>query len=151
MWGDKIYEYDLDVTSVTDFGVTMEAIANGEAPLPAQGLRLDVAFTGRATGRVAGQVTGIDHVWMRADGRVDLDVRAVLTTDDGARIALAATGVSVAREDEPIADLRENISLFTATEAYAWVTRHQIWGVGTMDFSTGRIHIDAYLQSGTAG
>ena len=67
------------------------------------------------------------------------------------RIALAATGVSVAREDEPIADLRENISLFTATEAYAWVTRHQIWGVGTMDFSTGRIHIDAYLQSGAAG
>ena len=146
MRGEKIYEYDLDVTGVTDYGITLEAILSGQERVPPQGLRIDVAFEGRAIGRLAGRVRGVDYLRMRADGRVDLDIRAIVETEDGRRIALSADGVAMPRAAEPIADLLENVSLTTAAEDYAWVNTRQVWGVGTVDFATGKIHIDAYIQ-----
>ena len=146
MRGEKIYEYDLDVTGVTDYGVTLEAVLSGQVQIPPQGVRLDVAFAGRATGRLAGQIGGVDYARMRADGRIDLDIRAVIETDAGQRIALSADGVAVPRAAEPVADLFENVTLSTAVEEYAWVNARQVWGVGTVDFAAGKIHIDAYMQ-----
>ena len=146
MRGEKIYEYDLDVTGVTDYGVTLEAILSGQARVPPQGARIDVAFEGRATGRLTGRVRGIDYLRIRTDGRIDLDIRAIVETEDGHRIALSADGVGVPRAAEPIADLRENVSLTTAANDYAWVNRRQVWGVGTVNFALGKIHIDAYMQ-----
>ena len=146
MTGEKIYEYDLDVTGITDFGLEMGAILSGQASVPPQGARIDVAFEGRASGRITGRVHGVDYVRIRADGRVDLDIRAVIETDDGHRIALSAGGVSVRRPGEPVGDLRENVILSTASESYAWVNVGQVWAIGTINFSTGKIHIDAYMQ-----
>lgn len=146
MRGEKIYEYDLDVTGMTDYGVTLDAILSGQARVPPQGVRIDVAFEGRAKGRLTGRVRGIDYLRMRADGRVDLDIRAIVETEDGHRIALSADGVAMPRAAEPIADLLENVSLTTAAEDYTWVNTRQVWGIGTVDFATGKIHIDAYMQ-----
>ena len=146
MEGEKIYEYDLDVTEVTDYGVTLEDVLSGKTSVPMQGARIDVAFEGRATGRLAGRLHGIDHLLIRADGRVDLDIRAVIETVDGHRIALAADGVCSPRPSEPIADLRENVELITASEDYAWVNTRQVWGVGTVNFAIGKIHVEAYMQ-----
>lgn len=83
---------------------------------------------------------------MRNDGRIDLDIRAVIETEDGHRIALSAGGVGVPRAAEPVADLCENVSLTTAAKEYAWVNTRQTWGVGTVNFDSGKIHIDAYMQ-----
>ena len=146
MRGEKIYEYDLDVTGVTDYGVSLDAILSGKKRVPPQGLRIDIAFEGRASGRLAGRVRGVDYARMRADGRVDLDIRAIIETADGRRIALSADGVAVLRAAEPIADLSENVRLDTAGEDYAWVNTRQIWATGTVNFATGKIHIDAYMQ-----
>jgi hypothetical protein len=146
MRGEKIYEYDLDVTGITDYGVTLDAILSGREQVPPQGLRFDVAFEGRVSGRLAGTVRGVDFVRMRADGRADLDIRAVIETGDGRRIALAADGVAAPRAAEPIADLWENISLNTPAADYAWVNMRQIWGYGTVNFATGKVHIDGYMQ-----
>ena len=146
MRGEKIYEYDLDVTGVTDYGVSLDAILSGKKRVPPQGLRIDIAFEGRASGRLAGRVRGVDYARMRADGRVDLDIRAIIETADGRRIALSADGVAVLRAAEPIADLSENVRLGTAAENYAWVNTRQIWATGTVNFATGKIHIDAYMQ-----
>lgn len=146
MKGEKIYEYDLDITGVTDYGVTMDAVLSGKEPVPPQGLRFDVAFEGPVRGRVAGTLRGVDYVRMRADGRVDLDIRASIETGDGRRIALAADGVATPRAAEPIADLLENISLSTTAAEYAWVNTRQVWGYGTVNFATGKIHIEGYLQ-----
>jgi len=146
MKGEKIYEYDLDVTGITDYGVSLDAILSGKEKLPPQGVRIDVAFEGRAVGRLAGRVRGIDYLRMRADGRIDLDIRAILETDDGRRIALSADGVGVPRAAEPVADLSENVSLSTAAEDFAWVNTRQIWGSGTVNFAPGKIHIDAHMQ-----
>ncbi len=144
--GEKIYEYDLDVSGITDYGLSLDAILSGKEKLPLQGVRIDVAFEGRASGRLAGRVRGIDYLRLRADGRVDLDIRAIIETDDGYRIALSADGVGVPRAAEPVADLSENISLSAVAKDYAWVNTRQIWGSGTVNFATGKIHIDAYMQ-----
>lgn len=146
MTGEKIYEYDLDVTGMTDYGVSLDALLSGAQPIPPQGARIDVAFDGQATGRLTGRVHGIDHTRMRADGRIDLDIRGVIETSDGHRIALSADGTATLRAGEPVADLRENVVLTTAAAGYAWVNSRQIWGVGTLNMATGKIHIDAYMQ-----
>lgn len=146
MRGEKIYEYDLDVTGVTDHGMSLDAVLSGAVPIPPQGARIDVSFEGHGKGRLTGRVRGTDFVRVRADGRVDLDIRATIETEDGQRIALNADGVAVPRAGEPIADLWENVTLSTAAESYAWVNTRQIWGIGTVNFATGKIHIDAYMQ-----
>lgn len=146
MRGERIYEYDLDVTGVTDYGVRLEAILAAKEKVPPQGARFDVAFEGRAKGRLSGRVRGIDYLQMRADGRVGLDIRASIETDDGRRIALSADGVALPHAAEPIADLFENVCLTTAATNYAWVNTRQIWGAGTVNFATGKIHIDGYMQ-----
>ena len=146
MKGEKIYEYDLDVTGMTDYGVSLDAILSGKEKVPPQGVRIDVAFEGRAEGRLAGRVRGIDYLRIRADGRIDLDIRAVVEAENGRRIALSADGVAVPRASEPIADLRENVSLSTPAAEYVWVNTRQVWGVGTVNLAVGKIHIDAYMQ-----
>lgn len=146
MTGEKIYEYDLDVTGVTDHGVTLQSILSGQSKIPPQGTRIDVAFAGLAKGRLSGRVRGVDYIRLRADSGIDLDIRATVETEDGHRIALSADGVGLPRTGEPIADLYENIRLTTAVESYAWINTRQFWGVGAVNFATGKIHIDAYMQ-----
>ena len=146
MTSEKIYEYDLDITGVTDYGVGMDSILAGKEKIPAQGARFDVAFAGHATGRLAGAVRGVDYLRMRADGRIDLDIRATIETADGHRIALGADSVAALRPGEPVAELSENVTLATAAAGYGWVNTHQIWGVGTVNLATGKIHIDGYMQ-----
>lgn len=146
MRGEKIAEFSFDVTGVTDCGITLEDALSGKTPIPPQGIRLDVAFEGHATGRLAGRVRGVDYIRMRADGRIDLGVRSSIETDDGHRIALSADGVATPHSSEPVADLCENIMLMTAAETYQWATTRQVWGVGDVDFATGKIRIAAYMQ-----
>ena len=145
MRGEKIYEYDLQVTGMTDYGVTLESVLSGEV-VPPQGARIDVAFEGHATGRLTGRVVGTDYARIRADGRIGLDIRATVETADGHRIALSADGVGVPRAGEPIGDIFENVTLTTAAADYAWANARQVWAVGTIDFSSGKIHVDAYMQ-----
>ena len=127
-------------------GVSMESILAGKEEVPPQGARFDVAFEGNATGRLSGRVRGVDYLRRRADGRICLDIRATIETGDGSRIGLSADGVAILRPGEPIADLCENVTLTTATAGYASVNTHQIWGAGSVNLATGKIHIDAYMQ-----
>ena len=146
MKGEKIYTVDLEITGEIDSGVTLQAIISGSEKVPPQGVRVDVAFEGQATGRLTGRLKGIDYIRFRADGRIDLDIRAMIETNDGRRIALSADGVAIPRASEPIADLSVNHHLSTAAKEYEWVNTRQIWACGTVNFSTRRIHVDAYMQ-----
>ena len=133
MRGEKIYEYDLDITGVTDHGASLQSIMSGEQKVPPQGTRFDVTFEGPGKGRLSGRLRGVDYVRMRADGRIDLDLRATIETDAGDRIALSADGVSVLHEGEPILDLFENVRITTAAATYAWVNARQVWAVSVGD------------------
>lgn len=146
MKGERIYAYECDMTGQTDFGVELADILEGRSQIPPQGARFDAGFDGRSAGRIAGRVSGIDHAYLRPDGRFELHLRGVMETDDGCRIALEASGVGVLRTDEAVLDLSENVSLYTAHEAYAWVNARQVWAVGVVDLTTGKVRIEGYLQ-----
>lgn len=139
--GEQLYEYNLTITGMTEYGLSFAELMSGQAELGPAGARFDVAFEGRAEGKLSGTVRGVDYLRLRADGRFELDIRAEIATDDGHRIALQADGVALPRPDSPIADLKENVTLFTASPEYAWVNHLQVWASGTVDLSTNAIHI----------
>jgi hypothetical protein len=106
---------DLDITDVTDYGLSLDAILSKKERIPSQGVRFDVAFDGQSLGRLSGRVRGVDYIWARADWRIDLDIRATIEIDAGHRIALSGDGVATQRLGEPIVDLVENLRFTTAT------------------------------------
>jgi len=142
---EKLYEYALRFTSVVDYGVKLEDILAGKAAPPPQGARIDIWFEGQVTGRLAGRIRGVDYLTVRADGRLDLIIRAEITTPDGSKIALAATGVGAPEPGSPLAQLRENVQLTTAYGDYAWVNKPQIWAAGTVDLAAGTVQAEAYV------
>ena len=102
MRGEKIYEFEFDLTGVADYGVTMDAILAGKESVPLQGARFDLMIEGRGKGRLSGRARGVDYLRMRADGRIDLDLHVTIETDDGHRIALSGDGQAAPRNGEPM-------------------------------------------------
>jgi len=143
---EKIFEYDLDITGVTDYGVNMEAVLAGQIDVPLQGAPFDVTLAGAVKGRVAGSLRGIDYLRIRADGRRELELRGTIETHDGNRIAFDARGVGTPREGLPIVDLAVRIDLLTAAKTYAWVNARSAWGSGHADLATSKIHVEVYLH-----
>ena len=143
---EKIFEYDLDIVNVIEYGVNMEAVLAGQERVPLHGAQFDVALAGPIKGRMTGTIRGIDYLRVRADGRRELDLRASIETEDGSRIAFSADGVGTPRDGEPIVDLAVKIDLTTAAAGYAWVNARPAWGAGYANLATGKIHIDAYLH-----
>jgi hypothetical protein len=142
--GDLLYDYTVNLTGVTDYGVTLESLMAGAAP-PPEGARFDVRFEGSSSGpKLKGTASGIDYIRVRADGRFELHIHAEMTTEDGHRIALFADGVGLPQPGSPIVQLRENATLFTCSKKYAWVNALQVWGTGTADMLQRVVHIKGY-------
>lgn len=143
--GELLYEYRVNVTGITEFGVSFADLLSGAVAPPPEGARFDVHFEGASSGpKLKGTAKGTDHLFIRADGRMDLHIHGVMTTHDGHSIALFADGVCVPNPGSPVAELRENVTLFTSSQEYAWVNTLQIWGVGTVDLAAQVVHIKGY-------
>lgn len=143
--GDLLYEYTVNLTGTTEFGVSLEALLSGATAPPPEGARFDVSFKGESTGpKLRGQVHGVDYLQIRADGRFQLHIHGVITTEDGERIALFADGVATPRKDSPIAELRENATLTTSSQTYAWVNTLQVWATGTVDLAEKVVRMKGY-------
>ncbi len=146
MRGEKVYEQELDLKGVTDYGVSMDALLAGREAVPLQGARFDLAVDGCSKGRLAGRAQGVDYLRVRADGRMELDLHLTIETDDGRRIALSGDGQAAPRNGGRILDIFGNIRLSTAFKEYTWVNERQIWSVGTASLATGKIHMEAFMQ-----
>ena len=144
MPGELLYEYTVQFTEVVEYGTSAEAVFSGQTPPPAEGARLDVYFEGPATGRLKGTVKGVDYLHIRADGRIQLNIHAEITTEDGKKIALAADGVGIPQEGSPVFQLRENVTLTSNHSEYAWVNPLQVWAPGTVDVAKGEVRIKGY-------
>ena len=143
--GELLYEYTLNVTGMTEYGVSFGELMSGKVAPPPEGARFDVAFAGDVKGsKLKGRAKGVDYLWMRADGRIELDIHAEITTDDGQKINLKADGVGLPRKDSSIADLRENVTLFTSAKDYKWINALQVWAAGTVDFARQIIQVKGY-------
>lgn len=143
--GELLYEYTVKFTGMTEYGVSLESLMAGEAAPPPEGARFDVAFEGASSGpKLKGKVTGVDYLRIRADGRFQLHIHAEITADDGQKIALHADGVALPRKGSSIADLRENVTLFTSSKDYTWVNALQVWGIGTVDLAEQVVQLKGY-------
>lgn len=143
---EKIFEYDLDITGVTDYGLDMEALFAGRERVPLQGAQFDVTLAGPVKGRVTGAMHGIDYLRVRPDGRRELELRGTIETDDGNRIAFSAGGVGSPRDGEPVVDVAVKIELLTAAASYSWVNAKPAWGSGYVDLAARSIHVEVYLH-----
>ena len=140
-----LYEYTPKITRVIDYGSPAEHVLSGKTSPPPGGARIDVYFEGPVTGKLRGHIKGVDYLLVRADGRVELDIHAEITTDDEKRISLAADGVAISVNGSPTFELRENVTLTTSHPEYAWLNPLQIWAPGTVDLRTGEIRVKGFM------
>lgn len=140
-----LYNETAQITGQIDFGIDMQSALSGAQEIPPEGLRFDIDFKGELTGpKLSGKIAGTDYVLLRGDGVSKLHIHAVITTDDGERIALYADGVAMVQPGSPKMQLRENATLHTSAAKYSWVNRLQVWVTGYGDLSTGQITLKGY-------
>lgn len=125
-----LYEATYDITGVEEFVSSFEALIQGKLEIPKEGFRANVSFKGIISGpEIEGTATGIDYLYARADGRIQLNVKATITTKDGKNISFAADGVSVPQPDGTFKGA-ENATLFSSHPEYAHLNHLQVWGYG---------------------
>lgn len=142
--GEKLFEETARLTGIKEYGVSWDEFVAGNAAIPPQGARFDIAFEGTLTGdRINGSLTGLDFLTVRADGRFELNIYITITTDDGATISFEETGTLIPLDGAP-AELYMNMRFSTAHEQYEWLNKLPAWGRGTVDMATGEIAVTAF-------
>lgn len=142
---ELLYEVTLNITSMTEYGVSFAALMAREVAIPVDGARFDVAFEGRAAGpKLNGSAVGIDYARVRADGRFALHIHETIRTEDRHNISVQGEGIAIPRPQGGIADLRVNMTLFASEKEYAWVNQLYVWGIGTFDLARQVIQLAAY-------
>ena len=126
-----LFEASYDITGVTEFGSSFEALLQGKLEVPPEGFRANVSFKGTINGDIEGTAEGVDYLYTRADGRNELNVRVVITTKEGKNISFEADGVSVPQPDGTF-KIAENVTLFSSHPEYAYLNPLQVWGIGTV-------------------
>jgi hypothetical protein len=143
--GELIYEYTPSVVRVVEYGSSADAVFSGRTMPPAEGARFDLYLDGPVNGpKLRGTLQGVDYVHFRADGRAELHIHAAVTTGDGTNVAVTAGGIAVRQGDTPVFQLREHVTLLTNHPELSWVNQVQIWASGTVDVSTGHVHVKGY-------
>jgi hypothetical protein len=145
MPGELIYEYTPQVTRIVEYGASAEAMLMRRSPPPDEGARLDLYLEGPViAGRLQGDVTGVDYLNVRADGRFELHIHGHITLEDGTKVALEAGGVAIPEGDSSIFQLREHVTLTSNHPPLVWVNTTEVWARGTVDVSSGQVHLRAY-------
>lgn len=147
----------LDSEFLCTMHATLRAPPEVIGPVP-QGIRVNFHITG---GRVEGprlrgtlRPVGADFFTLRSDGVGELDVRAVLETDDGALIDLRYIGIGDAGADgharflagelPPRLILHTGPRMSTAHPQYQWLNRLYCVGAGEADLRTFEVRYDIY-------
>ena len=144
---ELVFKETARVTGLTDFGVEIQSVLSGTTPVPPDGVRFDGAIEGELSGpKISGKISGTDYFVVGADGNLKLDVHAVISTDDGKRIAFHATGIAWTPAGSAHAELRENVTMYSAFPEYAWVNRLQFWSTGRQELSTGETTFSCYTS-----
>ena len=98
-------------------------------------------FDGPKLNGTIADVAGGDWVTRRADGTLKLDVRLVLTTDDGASIFMTYSGFAVPAADGTMT-VRVAPQFETGDERYAWLNNVQAVAHGST--GEGNVSYDVY-------
>lgn len=134
-----LFEEDVQLTAVKEFGYGWQDFAKGMKPIPDEGLQFEIHFEGKVYGEeISGSIKGIDYLTVRADKRLFLDLHATITTQDGAEIKVKESGINNNGQ------LLLNMDFHTNDERYRWLNQKHVWGLGTVDFQTGKVKIKGY-------
>jgi hypothetical protein len=142
-----LFDESVQLTGITEYGVSWEKFVSGEATLPLEGARFDIAFVGTLEGpKIKGRIEGVDYLLVRADGRPQINLQASITTDDGEKIAVEEDGIFFPDSDAgpSMAQLRLTMRLTTASPKYNWVNFLHIWLHGCVDMVKGEVQVKAY-------
>jgi hypothetical protein len=144
--GELLYTVSLNLTGMTEYGVSFAALMAGEVTLPAEGARFDVPFKGTANGpKVIGAIEGVDYVRVREGGhRLELHIHETIRTEGGQNVSAHGEGVAILRPKAAIADLRVNMTLFASAKEYRWLNQVPVRGIGTIDLGKRVIQVSAY-------
>lgn len=133
------FEEEVVLTQILEFGFSWREFSRGTR-IPPEGARFDIHFAGVVNGdKINGTIEGVDYLEVRADGRLSLNLQATLTTSDGAIIKVTETGINNNGQ------LRLNMTFHTNENNYAWLNNTQVWGVGDVNFQTGKVYVKAYM------
>jgi len=136
---DLLFEEELILAEVKEYGFGWQKFSSGKFPIPAEGLRFDIRFEGHMIGkRINGHIEGVDHLTVRADGRLFLDLYASIKTKDGASISVKESGINAEGA------LRLGMDFHTSDPRYKWLNHKHVWGVGAVDFQSGTVKIKGY-------
>jgi hypothetical protein len=139
-----LFDEDIRLTSITEFGLDWQELRSGQAQIPAQGARFDLAFEGTLSGTdINGSIKGIDYMEVRADGKMLLNIHAIIVTGDGETIALKEDGLLTPNGDGS-GQLHLNMHFSTVSEKYNWLNTRQIWGVGQASMSEGTVTVRGF-------
>lgn len=114
------------------------------------GTRVDFAFSGTATSpHWDGErpVRGVDHVTIRSDGHMDLEIRGTIG-EKRETVAYRATGVSIVHS-KTSASPQELIIFQTGNEDLAWL--NTVIGVGLGSGEGPDLELEVYVVRATAG
>lgn len=143
---EHLFDEEISLTGITEFGVSWESLASGKADLPPQGARYNIAFEGKVFGeKINGDIKGIDYLYVRSDGKFELNIQASILTDDGVMIHVQESGVSKPADDGT-AKLNLNLSFSTNSHKYEWLNQKQVWGIGVVDMIEGSVSMKCYCN-----
>jgi hypothetical protein len=141
---ERVFDEEIQLTGITEFGISWEDLVKGNAQLPAQGARFNLEFEGSVNGEnINGVIKGVDYLEIRADGKFMLNIHATIITDDGETISVKETGIST---PDPLgkAVLHLNMDFYTVSEKYEWLNKKQVWSVGEVDMTTGKVKVTGF-------
>ena len=116
---------------------TTDFIYFGDTP---KGKRFDAFFEGELTGpKLSGKMRGIDYILLRSDGIIELNVRAVIVTDDRINISVQISGYG---QGDELKDTQ--IRMITGHEKYRWLMSKIIIGKGKS--ANGELELDYYYE-----
>lgn len=140
----EIFTEEINLTEITEYGIPWEEMMKSNPLIPLQGARFDLAFEGIVKGdRLNGVIRGVDYLEIRSDGKMMLNIHATIITDDGKTIAVKESGTSTPNTSG-IAVLHLNMEFFATSTEYEWLNKKQVWSVGEVNMSTGKVHVTGF-------
>lgn len=142
---EHLYHADVRITDVVEFGTPLQPVLSGEMQPPACGARFDVRVDGTVSGpKLKGAITAVDYVTVRADGRMELHIHGIVSTEDGAKIAIFIDGLGTPEPAAGRIRLHEDVKLHSSDARYQWVNTLAVWARGAVNLQAMEVEVDAY-------
>lgn len=141
-----VYEVKGQGIGLESFGVDATKVFGGQTDIPAEGIRMDVPFTGKTSkGEIDGEISGIDYITVLPNRNTVIDVHGTITTKTGEKIAVKVDGTLKPDAKNPgKGHFYETVKLTSNSDKYKYLNDKYFVGYGESDFATQKLRIKIY-------